>query len=114
MTAQDVERYYYFKIKIAVCAAINDTIDNAPNPTAKSYAISTLCYKKRQIAYITQNQLPDTPQEAITTLKQWITSLEEHLNKIYGNEHRPEDYDTHRLAYYKAVLKRLQLRKPQP
>ena len=108
MTAQDADRYYYFQINYAVRAAIHDTINNAPSPTAKSYAISVLCYKNRQIAYITQIHLPDTPEEAINTLKQWIDSLEEDLNAAYGNEHRPEDYDTHRLAYYKAVLKRLQ------
>lgn len=107
MTTKGSDRDY-FEIAYAVRAAINDTIDNAPNSIAKSYAISVLCYKNRQIAYITQIQLPDTPEEAITTLKQWIISLEEHLNAAYGNEHRPEDYDTHRLAYYKAVLKRLQ------
>ena len=65
------------KVTYVVYAAIHDTINNAPNITTKKLIAATLHANNQLIPKATQVQLPNTPQEAINTLTEWVTSLEE-------------------------------------
>lgn len=97
------------KVTYAVHTAIRDTINNAPNITTKKLIAATFRANNQLIPKVTRVQLPNTPQEAITTLTEWVTSVEEDINYLYPNgvdDHN--DPYPHVLAYYKAILNRLQ------
>ena len=97
------------KVTYAVHAAIHDTINNAPNTTTKQTISATLTLNNRQLPRAIRTQLPNTPQEAINTLTEWATPLEQDLNAIYPNGvNDPRDLYPHVLAYYKAIINRLQ------
>lgn len=97
------------KVTYAVHAAIHDTINNAPNTTTKRDRSAILTLNNRQLPRAIRTQLPNTPQEAINTLTEWATPLEQDLNAIYPNGvNDPRDLYPHVLAYYKAILNRLQ------
>lgn len=97
------------KVTYAVHAAIYDTINNAPNITAKHTISAILTPNNRQLPRAIRTQLPNTPQEAIDTLTERVNSVEEDINCLY-----PNGVDDHNdpypqvLAYYKAILNRLQ------
>ena len=97
------------KVTYAVHAAIHDTINNAPNTTTKQTISATLTPNNRQLPRAIRTQLPNTPQEAINTLTEWVEPLEEDLNAIYPNGvNDPKDPYPHVLAYYKEIINRLQ------
>ena len=97
------------KVTYVVYAAIRDTINNAPNATTKQTIAATFRANNQLIPKATRVQLPNTPQEAINTLTEWVTSLEEDINAIYPNGvNDPRDLYPHVLAYYKAIINRLQ------
>lgn len=97
------------KVTYAVHAAIHDTINNAPNTTAKHTRSAILTPDKNVFPRAIRTQLPNTPQEAINTLTEWVTDVEKDINYLYPNgvnDHK--DPYPHVLAYYKAILNRLQ------
>lgn len=97
------------KVTYAVHAAIHDTINSAPNTTATHTRSAILTPDNRAFPRAVRTQLPNTPQEAIDTLTEWVTSVEEDINCLYPNgvdDHN--DPYPHVLAYYKAILNRLQ------
>lgn len=97
------------KVTYVVYAAIRDTINNALNITTKKLIAATLHSNNQLIPKATRAQLPNTPQEAINTLTEWATSIEEDINYLYPNGvNDPKDPYPHVLAYYKAILNRLQ------
>lgn len=97
------------KVTYAAHAAICDTINNAPHTTAKRDRSVIFTANNRQLPRAIRAKLPNTPQEAIDTLTEWIEPLEEDLNAIYPHgvtDHR--GLYPHVLAYYKAILNRLE------
>lgn len=97
------------KVTYVVYAAIRDTISNAPNITTKKLIAATLHSNNQLIPKATRVQLPNTPQQAINTLTEWTTSLEEDINVIYPNGVNDlKDPYPHLLTYYKAIINRLQ------
>lgn len=108
-TANVTNTRNHAKVTYVVYAAIRDTINNAPNATTKQTIAATLRANNQLIPKATRVQLPNTPQEAINTLTEWVTSLEEDINAIYPNGvNDPKDPYPHLLTYYKAIINRLQ------